>query len=431
MPNPPDFLSKVLQSSVPKTPPKKTRSAKKTSFPGEKTTNAQTKSKQNSSKTPKSQPQNRKKSQEKLDFLPTPPVASDFWGISRKSHRRKTHSISPYIHIVTAYGGVHVQATWQAESSKREKDLGEKSACESLGATQQSPQQTNRLLGPCGPKQTLGTPEKTKQEGVLVPPREKRIVPGGHFPRAQARPPASRPLRQRVPRRASRSVEPQNGKNNRPKKEQTPLPPRVQKKASEKSRENPKSARGPKWHPEETPEQKGRTAKTGEQDKAAGTEKKERKTQHVRGGVWCPVSPELYLFKEKRRKTRNNKKTSSTQTLRQRERDKKQDLTSREKDFKHFRGEVARKYAKTIGKSTPKTQGPKKRAKTKVRSRKFIAQTDPKKKRTLPKSGKGQEPDHKKTQMKKRTAFPPQTKGGEQANNCVTLPALDLANAFV
>ena len=67
------------------------------------------------------------------------------------------------------------------------------------------------------------------------------------------------------------------------------------KRASEQSRENPKSARGPEWHPEETPEQNGRRG----QEK-----KKKEKQQHVRGGVWCPVSRELYLFKEKGRTKR-------------------------------------------------------------------------------------------------------------------------------
>ena len=97
--------------------------------------------------------------------------------------------------------------------------------------------------------------------------------------------------------------------------------------------------------------------------------------------------------------------------------------------LRHFQGEIAKKCTKNIGKSPPKTQGHKKRAKTKIRSRKLIAQTDPKKKRTLPQKRQKTKPDHKKHKRKERTAFPLQ-KGGEQAKNCVTVLALYLANAF-
>ena len=206
-------------------------------------------------------------------------------------------------------------------------------------------------------------------------------------------------------------MEPQNGKNNRSQKEKSKRLYRLaSKKASEESRENPKNAQGPEWHPEETPEQKGRTARTGEQTNAAGTEKKKKKQQHVRGGVWCPVSPELYLFREKgeRRETTNDIVSPDPKTERTRQKTRP-DM----KNFflKHFRGEIARKYAKTIGKSTPKTQGPKKRAKTKVRSRKLIAQTDPEKKRTLPKKAKDKNQTTKNTNEKKRAAFPPSSVG--------------------
>ena len=46
------------------------------------------------------------------------------------------------------------------------------------------------------------------------------------------------------------------------------------------------------------------------------------------------------------------------------------------------------------------------------------------------KNGKGQEPDRKNTKEKNGQHFPlPQ--GEEKANNCVTVPVLYLANAFV
>ena len=77
------------------------------------------------------------------------------------------------------------------QEREREKDLGRKRACESLGATQPSPQQTLRLLGPCGPKQTLEHQKNQTGGGLSPSAREAHcIVPGEHFPRAQARPPA-------------------------------------------------------------------------------------------------------------------------------------------------------------------------------------------------------------------------------------------------
>ena len=76
-----------------------------------------------------------------------------------------------------------------------------------------------------------------------------------------------------------------NGEKQNKTQEAEKLPCRLasEKKASEKSRKNPKHARGPEWRPEETPEQKGRTAKTGETKQNGG--EKQEKQQQVRGGV--------------------------------------------------------------------------------------------------------------------------------------------------
>ena len=92
------------------------------------------------------------------------------------------------------------------------------------------------------------------------------------------------------------TCEPQNGKNNTPKKRNKRLYRLASKRASEQSRENPKTARGPEWHPEETPEQKDARPKQAKQNKAAG---KNKKNNSKCGGVWCPVRPELCLFKKK------------------------------------------------------------------------------------------------------------------------------------
>ena len=64
-----------------------------------------------------------------------------------------------------------------------------------------------------------------------------------------------------------------------------PLPPRVQENGLREVPRDSKKRAGPEWHPEETPEQKGCTARTGEQTNAAGTEKeKKKKTNNTCGG---------------------------------------------------------------------------------------------------------------------------------------------------
>ena len=141
---------------------------------------------------------------------------------------------------------------------------------------------------------------------------------------------------------------PQNGKNNRPQKEKSKRLYRLaSKKRPQKSPERIQKARGaqngtpkkPQNKKDARPKQANKTKRRGQK------KKKKKKQQHVRGGVWCPVSPELYLFKEKREKEEKQQKTSSTQTLRQRERDKKQDLTSRE-FFKALPGRNCKKIRK-------------------------------------------------------------------------------------
>ena len=97
--NPPRNPRIARQSSLPKTIPQKDKAGKKKLVFLGKTTSTQSKSKQNSSKTPRSQPRNRRKSQEKLDFLPTPPVAGDFGGVSRKNHRKKKTTAFPPTYI--------------------------------------------------------------------------------------------------------------------------------------------------------------------------------------------------------------------------------------------------------------------------------------------------------------------------------------------
>ena len=67
-------------------------------------------------------------------------------------------------------------------------------------------------------------------------------------------------------------------------------------------RESKKRA-GPRMAPRRNP----RTKRMRGQNRVQ-KQKKKKSNNTCGGGVWCPVSPELYLFKEKWRKKRNNRK---------------------------------------------------------------------------------------------------------------------------
>ena len=61
-----------------------------------------------------------------------------------------------------------------------------------------------------------------------------------------------------------------------------------EKKASEKSRENPKNARGPEWHPDKTPERRDARPKREINPVAAGTKtRKSNKNTRCVWGVSC------------------------------------------------------------------------------------------------------------------------------------------------
>ena len=149
--------------------------------------------------------------------------------------------------------------------------------------------------------------------------------------------------------------------------------------------------------PQRSPEriQKKRGAQNGTPKK-----RKNRRDAKRKNPMWCPVRPDLSLLKEKEtRKGKETTKTSSTQTLRQENEPKK----TRPDMKRFFQGTSGANLQETTQKTEAnphqKHKATKKR-KTKVRARKCFAQTDPKK-RAQPKNGIGQEPDHKKTQVKK------------------------------
>ena len=102
------------------------------------------------------------------------------------------------------------------------------------------------------------------------------------------------PTSARKPTRASRKgVKPQN-KTKRGKTTQAreakkhPCRLASEKKASEKSRENPKNARGPEWHPDKTPEGTDARPKREINPVAAGdTKRKKDRNTSACGGVTC------------------------------------------------------------------------------------------------------------------------------------------------
>ena len=191
------------------------------------------------------------------------------------------------------------------ERKKERKDLGKKCVCEPGGDATVAPAKKKRLLGPCGPKRILATKKNQTGGGLNPSAREGRSTPLPSLRQGErARPPAGRPSCEQA-QGPLETCEPQTGKNNRQKKKGTNASTASRpKRASEQSRENPKTARGPEWHPEETPEQKGRTAKTGETKQSGG--EKNKKNNSKCGGVSCPVRPELYLLNEKEKKEKQH-----------------------------------------------------------------------------------------------------------------------------
>ena len=200
---------------------------------------------------------------------------------------------------------------------ERERDLGKKNrACESLGATQPSPQRTKRLLGPCDPKQTLAS--KRNHTGGLSPSAREGHSTWGALPQGAGETTCFLEVWSR-----------KTGKTTDQKRNKRLYRLASKKQASEQSRENPKNARGPEWHPEETPERK-RTHGQNRRTRQSGGDRKGQKNNSTCGGV-CGVLLALSFVSSKKKEERETTQTtSSTQTLRQRERDKKQDLTSRE-----------------------------------------------------------------------------------------------------
>ena len=162
------------------------------------------------------------------------------------------------------------------------------------------PEKKKGPRGPCDPVAAKRRPSKTpKQEGTN-PPREALPLAltrarGGRdhpmlCPFRLKKPTRGCPLRLEsllglLEKVRGRKTE-RNGEKQNKTQEAEKLPCRLasEKKASEKSRENPKNARGPEWRPDKTPEGKDARPKRENKPVAAGHKKKKKKTQ-VRVGV--------------------------------------------------------------------------------------------------------------------------------------------------
>ena len=130
--------------------------------------------------------------------------------------------------------------------------------------------------------------------------------------------------------------------------------------------------------------------------------------------MWCPVSPELCLSKEKGREKRNNTSDvvnpdPKTERTRQKTRPDMKKMF-----LKHFRGEIARKYAKTIGKSLSKTKGPQKNKKQKFAPEKLSQKPALRRRELCQKTAKDKNQTVKNTKQKNGQHFPLQ-QGEEQA----------------
>ena len=110
-----------------------------------------------------------------------------------------------------------------------------------------------------------------------------------------------------------RGKEKQNKSNTR-----RPLPPRVPRKGLRRSKENPKNARGPEWHPGKTPRSGTHGQNGRKRQKRRDTKRKKTRKTGACAGVSC-----YYL------NIVSKKKPTSAKNLRKRERtQKKPDLTS-------------------------------------------------------------------------------------------------------
>ena len=172
------------------------------------------------------------------------------------------------------------KAARERERERERKGPGGKKCVWKPRGNTTSPQRTNRLLGPCDPKQILATKRNHTGGGLSPSAREAHCTWWG-LPGRRRDHLLSRPLRHRVPRRASRNVQSRKtGKTtdhkkkranastaSRPRKRPQRSPERIQKthgaqNGTPRKPQNKKDAR---------PEQANKPTRRGQKKKQKGT----------------------------------------------------------------------------------------------------------------------------------------------------------------
>ena len=287
---------------------------------------------------------------------------------------------------------------------KTEKTWG--GTCEKwdLRGQQSAPSPTEKV-GPW-PHRQQNMPTKSQKGGVQSPRPRLGIPLGVTPPRGWVRLPS--PTSVRLPTRASRKSVAAERKGEKEKqgrrRTRKPLPPRVPRKGPRKGRanklkphkfkENPKTARGPEWHPGKTP-RSGTHGQNGQnRQKRRDTKKKKNQKTSACEGVSCYYL--TYLLKKKQRKTTREERTNPEKT--------RPDM---KRIFPNsFGSETPKNKAKTLAKTHQKTQDQHNHPKTKVRSRKFFQKTTLRGEERQ-KNDKRHRTRHKKHKMKKMDSISP------------------------
>ena len=201
------------------------------------------------------------------------------------------------------------------------------------------------------------------------------------------------------------------------------MPPRVQEQASEgasnlkppnvpRESEKCQNARGPEWHPDKTRERRDARPKQVTTSGGGGKNKeKETDEKGACGGVPC-----YYLSCLSQKKTERT--TTSARKTREGEKktQKTPDLTSREFFQDSFGNERTKNKTKHRQNSTKKHKTNTDTTKQKFAPENFSKQR-PSEKKNGKKATKDTEPDTKKQNEKKRTAFPPSRRGKKESGD--------------
>ena len=154
-----------------------------------------------------------------------------------------------------------------------------------------------RETGPKGPCDPLPNTNKREMDPERPCPngRGRCLSLGPHSGEGQARWPGGMPRTMTGPpllvrvKKNSRKTQ-RHGEKEKQGKRSTENPCRLasQEKGLRRSKENPKNARGPEWHPEKTP-RSGTHGQNGQKQTRRDTKTEKEKAKQVRVGV-CPVT---------------------------------------------------------------------------------------------------------------------------------------------